>query len=320
MSAPSTPADKVDWRELRALWPLLFFLAALLTWTKLEFGAVWSAVTTSAGALAAWAVVKFIKSSVEDGVKKDFLNALRSRRRARELWLALGAVVLASLVVGSVRVNADKLTRSVGIYRVQLESSAARAPGRSPHLLNAASAQRSFYVGLPFGKTVYLATSNNEMSRPMTVYPWIVPAISYPGDFSSLAELAVLPAPRVRLEFGGGRWLRLVIAREGDHPKLLAQDTLRSFQSRIVVFDTSTISDETARARWLPLAQETFSMDPSDAELLVTDWLHRRSMRSIDPLLPGQQLRVTLLNQKSDTVKTTVVTLNPGLSNAVLHE
>lgn len=324
VTAQTAPADKkVEWRELDALWPLLVFLIVLLSWTALQFGTLWSAVTTSAGAAAAFSLIKFIKSSVEDSARRDFLIALQSGRRAKELWRASGAVALASLVVGSVKVNADKLTHSVGIYRVELESS---NPGahtrRSPHLLNATSTHQSFHVGLPFGKSIYLATSNNEMSGPITVYPWVVPEISYPGDFSPLSELAVLLTPTLRSQFGDGRWLLLVITRQGSHPKVLAEDTLRTLQSRIVVFDTSTISDETARARWLPLARDSLDqpVEPADAELVVADWMHRQLLRSIDPLLPGQQLRVSLLNQKSETVKKAVITLTSGLSNVVLRE
>jgi hypothetical protein len=99
----------------------------------------------------------------------------------------------------------------------------------------------------------------------------------------------------------------------------MAEDTLRTFQSRVLAFDTSTVSDETARTTWLPFARDSLSIDAADAELVVTDWLHRQLLRSVDPLLPGQQLRVTLLNQKSNTLRTAVVTLSPGLSNVVLR-
>jgi hypothetical protein len=310
----------LHWRKLPAVWPLLLFLFALGSWTKLEFGNFVAGVSSGLGFAAVIAVIKFIRPSLEKSFTADFLKTLKSRQRAGQLWIALVLVMLASLTVGSVKVNSDKLTHTVGIYRVQLESNAAGNPARgSRHLLNAASAQQSFYVAPPFGRRVYLATSNNEMSREMTVYPWIVPTISYPGDFTSLSELAILPAPRMRLEFGAGRLLHLVVAREGEHPRILAEDTLRAFQSRIVAFDTSTVSDETARKSWLPLARDSFSMEASDADLVVTDWLHRQLLRSVDPLLPGQQIRVTLLNQRSDTLRTAVVTLAPGLSNVVLR-
>jgi hypothetical protein len=301
--------------------PLLVFVFAVGTWTKLEFGYAVAAISSGLGFVAAAAIARFIFPSVRASVRADFLKALESRRSARLLTIAVVVVLLATLTVGSVKVDSDKLAHTVDVYRVELESNGpGGATQASRHQLSAANAHQSFYVGMPFGRRVHLATSNNEVSREMKVYPWMVPTISYPGDFRPLSELAILPAPRIRLEFGDGRWLRLVVAREGTHPKILAEDTLRAFQSRVVAFDTSTVSDETARATWLPLARNSFSMDSSDTELVVTDWLlHRQVVRSPDPLLPGQQLRVILLNQKNDTLRTVVVTLSPGLSNVVLR-
>jgi hypothetical protein len=318
---PSKPAGgDANWQKLPVAWPLVACIFALGSWANLEFGSVMSSISSGVGFLAAFAVVKFIFPLVKTSFIASFLKALESRRLARTLWIVLVVAMLATLTVGSVKVNSDKLPHTVDIYRVQLESNGAGAGTQSGrHLLNSAKAQQSFYIGLPFRKRIYLATSNNEMSREMTVYPWIVPSISYPGDFKPLSQLAILPAPRMRLEFGVGRWLRLVVAREGAHPKILAEDTLRAFQSRVVAFDTSTVSDETARTSWLPLARDSLSIEAADAELVVTDWLHRQLLRSVDPLLPGQQLRVTLLNQKKDTLRTAVVTLSPGLSNVLLR-
>jgi len=322
VTTPSAPTGPdVDWRKLRAARPLVLFVFVLGTWTKLEFGNAVAGISSGLGFLLAMALIKFIRPAIEKSVRADFLKALESRQRARMLWIVLAVAMLASLTVGSVKVNSDRLTHTVDIYRVELENNRIGAPAQqSRHLLNAANAQRSFYIPMPLRKRVYLATSNNEMSREMTVYPWIVPTISYPGDFSRLSELAILPAPRMRLEFGAGRWLRLVVAREGAHPKILAEDTLRAFQSRVVAYDTSTVSDEMARTSWLALARDSFPTEAPDAELIVTDWLlHRQLVRSVDPLLPGQQLRVTLLNQKSETLRTAAVTLSPGLSNVLLR-
>jgi hypothetical protein len=320
--AAPTPTTPINWRELRALPPLLIVLALVLAWTKMQFGVLVSAISTSVGVLAAWKLVKSLPAAIRESAQTDFLKAMPSRRLAKLLWIASSVLGVGSLLIGSARVNAEKLTRSVIVYRVQLESErAGEGSLGKQRVLEAPSSEKSFYVGLPFGKRVYLATSNNEMSRPMTVYPWIVPSVTYPGDFSSLPEVAILPAPRIRLEFGGDRWLRLVITREGTHPRTLAEDTLRAFQSRIVVFDTSTLSNDAAKALWVPLAKDSFSLDAADAELVVGDWLHNRQLlRSVDPLLPGQRVRVTLLDQKGDTISTASVTLTPGLSNVVLRK
>jgi len=311
---------EINWRELPVVWPLLASIFFLGTWANLQFGGLVSSISSGIGFVGALALAKFILPYVKTSFMASFLNAMKPPRRAVKLWIVFAVAMVATLTVGSVKVSSDKLTHTVDIYRVKLDGNGAGAATRaSRHLLNAANAQQSFYVPMPFRRRVYLATSTNELSREMTVHPWVVRTISYPGDFSPLSELAILPAQRLRLELGAGRWLHLVVAREGAHPKILAEDTLRAFQSRVVVFDTSTVSDERARASWLPLAREIFSMDSSDAELVVTDWLHRQLVRSSDPLLPGQQLRVILLNQKSDTLRTAVVTLSPGLSNVVLR-
>lgn len=315
----STGSD-VNWRNLRAAGPLLLLVLVLGTWANLQFGTSMSSIKSGVGYLAAVAVVRFIFPSVKASFTKDFLKGLESRRLANVLWIALLVAVLATLTVGSLKVNSDKLTPTVEIYPVQLNGNRAGAAMHSNrHVLNAANAPQFFYFGMPIRRRVYLATSTNELSREMTVYPWVVHTISYPGDFNPMSELAILPAPRMRLEFGAGRWLHLVVAREGAHPRILAEDTLRAFQSRVLAFDTSIVSDETARKSWLAVARDSFSMDSADAELVVTDWLHRQLVPSLDPLLPGQQLHVILLNQKSDTLRKTVVTLSPGLSNVVLR-
>ena len=56
------------------------------------------------------------------------------------------------------------------------------------------------------------------------------------------------------------------------------------------------------------------------AQMAVEDWLKRRVVRSSEPLLPGQRIRLILLNQANDTIKAVAVTLAAGLSNAVLRE
>jgi len=317
VSSPGTTEPTgPGWRELRALWPLLVLLALVVTWTNLQFGSLWSLVKTSGAFVLIGAVLRFLPSSFATGVRADFANALRPQRRAWALWIAIAIFTVASLFLGSAKVKTDKLTHPVEIYWTD---SSGQAPAGGHKMLDSNS-ERSFHIPLPFAKRVYLASSNNEMSRVLTVYPWKVRSVTYPRDFSTLPELAVLLAPKLRLLLGGGRWLRLVIIREGPSPKILAEDTLRAFRSRMVVFDTSALLDETVRARWLPIATDSLSLDAPNAQLVVEDWLQRRLLRSSEPLLPDQQIRVVLLNQNNDTIKIARVTLTPGLSNVVLRK
>jgi hypothetical protein len=321
VTPPRNPTGvELNWRELPVAWPLLALVFGLGTWINLQVGSVMSKIFSGLGFVAVVGAVKFILPSIKTSITADLFKALAPRRRAHVLWFVFVLAMAATLTIGSVKVTSDKLTHTVDIYRVQAESNnLGRPPRLSRRLLNAASTEQSFYVSMPFGRRVNLASSANELSRETKVYPWFVRTISYPGDFDPLSELAILPAPRIRLEVGAGRWLRLVVAREGAHPKTLVEDTLRASQSQIVGFDTSTVSDERARASWLPFARDSLSMEAADAELVVTDWLHRQLLRSPDLLLPGQRLRVSLLNQKRDTVRTVVVTLTPGLSNVLLR-
>jgi hypothetical protein len=308
----------LNWRELRALWPLLILLALVITWVNLQFGTLWSLVKTSVAFAVIGALLKFLWPSFADGVRTDFANALRSRKIARALWIATPIFIAASFLVGSARVKAEKVTRAVAIYRIEANG---RAPVAGRKMLDALhSSQQSFYIPLPFKKRVLLASTNNEISRALTVYPWAVPSVTYPTDFASLPELAVLLSPNLRPKFGAGRWLRLVVLRESPSPKVLAEDTLRTFQSRMVVFDTSALSDDAAKARWLALASDSLSLDAGTAPLVVDDWLKRRPLRTSEPLLPDQRIRLILLNQNNDTVKSARVTLTPGLSNVVLHK
>jgi hypothetical protein len=321
-SKPKAPAPAVgSWKDLHALLPLLILVGMVVAWTNLQLSYVWSAVTGSVALAAVLAVLKYLPSKYKESAQADFALALRSSKRAGDLWMAIGVVFLASLVVGSAKVNADKLPRSVSIYRVDGGGGRAReASSRSGKMLVSRNAERSFFVGLPFRRHVTFASSNNEMSRVLTVYPWAVPSVTYPSDFSTMPEVAVLLSPRYRSLLGHGHWLRLVVIRDGAMPKILAEDTLRLFQSRVVAFDTSSMSDESARTLWLPIARDSLSLDAETAQIVVTDWLHRKILRSAEPLIPDQQLRLALLNQNNDTIRIARIILTPGLSHVVLRE
>ena len=155
----------------------------------------------------------------------------------------------------------------------------------------------------------------------MKSWPWFVPTLSYPEDFEPLPELAVLPSPNLRLMIGRGKWLRLLVLSDGAPSEVLAEDTLKTYESRIVVFDSARIVNDTLAARWRPLAADSLQLDTALVASVVDDWLRsRRLLRSTRLLVPGQQVRVALVNQKSDTIRSVRTTLTSGLSNVVLRD
>jgi hypothetical protein len=310
------------WRELRALWPLLLLVALVVGWTELQFASALSAISASAVVAVVAGILKWLPEKTESSAKLSLANSLKSHTLARRLWKTSAVFALGTLLLGSVRVSVGEHAGRTRIYKIDASgASAAKDVSASAQVLDGKNSTKSFLVGLPFGRAARFASTNNDVSVVVKSWPWFVPTLSYPDDFQPLPEVAVLPSPNFRLMIGRGKWLRLLVLTDGAPPELLAEDTLKAYESRMVVFDSARIANDTLVARWSPLAKDSLQLDSSLVAPVVDEWLKsRRLVRSTRLLVPGQQVRVALINQKGDTIRSVRTTLTSGLSNVVLHD
>lgn len=319
-AAPEPPSP--GWRELRALWPLLLLMALVVGWTELQFASALSTIMASTALATVIAILKLLPDKTEKDAKLDFANSLKSHTLARRLWRTSAVFLLGTLLLGSVRVSVDEHAVRTRIYPIDpAGESTAKDASASAKILDGKNATKSFLVGLPLGRAARFATTNNHVSVVVKAWPWFVPALSYPEDFRPLPELAVLLSPNFRLMIGHGKWLRLLVLSDGARPVVLAEDTLKAFESRMVVFDSARIVNDTLAARWLPIATDSLNLDASLIPSVVKEWLNRRRLvRSTRLLVPGQQVRTVLINQQNDTIRNVRTTLTSGLSNVVLRD
>ena len=317
---PEPPAP--GWRELRALWPLLLLVALVIGWTELQFASTLTAIGASAVVAVVAGALKWLPASTESSAKLSLANSLKSHTLARQFWKTSAVFLLGTLLLGTVRVSVEEHAARTRIYRIDpTGESSAKDASASAQILDGKNATKSYLVGLPFGRAARFASTNNDVSRVVKSWPWFVPTLSYPDDFQPLPELAVLPSPNLRLMIGRGKWLRLLVLSDGAAPDVLAEDTLTAYESRIVVFDSARIGNDSLTARWRPIAADSLQLDTALVTPVVDEWLKgRRLMRSTRLLVPGQQVRVVLINQKSDTIRSVRTTLTSGLSNVVLHD
>ena len=318
-AGPEPPSP--GWRELRALWPLLVLMALVVGWTELQFATALSAVLASTAVAAVIAVLKLLPATTEKDAKLDFANSLKSHTLARRLWRTNAVVLFGTLLLGSVRVRVDEDSSRTRIYPIDpAGASTAQDASASARILDGKHATKLFFVGLPLGRATRFASTSNHVSDVVTSWPWFVPTLVYPEDFRPLPEVAVLLSPHFRTMIGRGKWLRLLILSHGAPPVVLAEDTLKSFESRMVVFDSARIADDTLAARWLPIATDSLHLEAPLISVVVAEWLtNRRPLRSTRLLVPGQQVRTILINQQNDTIRTVRTTLTSGLSNVVLR-
>ncbi len=319
-TSPEPPEP--GWRELRALWPLLVLVALAAGWTELQFASARSAISASAVVAAVAAVLKWLPEKTESSAKRDIANTLRSRTLARRLWKTSAVFLLATLLLGTVRVSVDEHAARTRIYRIAPDgASNAKDASASARSLDGKNATTSFFIGLPFGRPARFASTNNDVSLVVRAWPWRVPALSYPEDFQSLPQLAVLPSPNYRLMIGRGKWLRLLVLSDHTPPDVLAEDTLKAYEPRMVAFDSARITSDTLAMRWRAVAADSLQLDTALITSVVHEWLtNRRLVRSTRLLVPGQHVRVLLLNQKNDTIRSVRTTLTSGLSNVVLRD
>ena len=318
-SAPEPPAP--GWHELHALWPLLVLVCLVFVWTELEFASALSTIKAMTAVVVVIWILKWLPDKTQQGARLDFANFLRSRTLARRLWTSCAVFLLGTLLLGSVAVRADGHAARTRIYSIDpAGATRARDASFSARTLDDKHVA-TFLIGLPIRRAVRFASTNNDVSVVVSAWPWFVPTLTYPEDFRPLPELMVLPSPRLRLAIGRGKWLRLLVLSDDAPQDVLADDTLQTYGSRVVVFDSARVGADTLAARWRLLAADSLQLDSALTVDVVDEWLKsRRLVRSTRLLVPGQHVRVIMVNQRSDTMAHTRTTLTSGLSNVVLRD
>jgi hypothetical protein len=290
MGANSPGAPRLT--QLVALVPLILLDIVVGLWLRLHAGGLVAWVSANVVAVVVTIVTQLLPDDTVKDAKLQFANALRSRKLARLLWVALLGAVVAGSTVSSVHVTPDDPSNRTDLYRVD-----------------------DLVVVPPWGRNVQLV-SQSRRTADTRVYPWKPTSLSYPSQFDSAVTVALLPTGDFIAALADGP-LRIAVLNDSGTPAVIADDTLHRVQSLVLSFGNPGTPDSTTRRAWTNIVTtQNPGVDPALAGQLVDDWVqHSRWTRTTQTLKRGDRLRIVVLNAKGDTLASDTLTVS-GAHNA----
>ena len=323
MTAGDPPTEPVapDWRELRALWPLLLLDFGILFILRWHFEAFWEWLIANVALLVGLAVWNFLPEKTIEGAKLALARLLTRRDLARGLYGAVALVLILSFFASSMHVVAKEAPATqVTLYWIEPTDSGDVVVGEK--LLDAVRDHQDFFVPLwPTGRKVSLATSTHLRTATMSLYPWSAPFVAYPGSFHSLVSVALLPTPDF-LTAAGGDPLMVRISEATGARRTLALDTLTDgwhLRALILSFVSPQPPNAETRQRWIAVIQ-TAAEDPDTmaAVPIVNGWMKYRPTRARRDLVIGDSLRIAIFKPPAETLATRSVRLDSAFSDVLM--